>query len=72
MIVGTVGLSDLIPSLRLAERSVGRPVNPTAYSSAEFSQKARALDHFLSTVLRGAPQFVKGSENELEAILRQE
>ena len=72
MIVGTVGLSDLIPSLRLAERSVGRPVNPTVYSSAEFSQKARGLDHFLSTVLRGARQFVKGSENELEAILSQE
>ncbi len=72
MIVGTVGLSDLIPSLRLAERSVGRPVNPTVYSSTEFGQKARGLDHFLSTVLRGARQFVKGSENELEAILSQE
>lgn len=71
LIVGTVSLSDLIPLLRLAERSVGRPVNPNVYSSAEFSQKARGRDHFLSTVLRGAKQFVKGSEHELEAIVGQ-
>lgn len=71
LIVGTVSLSDLIPSLRLAERNVGRPVNPNVYSSAEFSQKARGRDHFLSTILRGAKQFVKGSENELEAIVGQ-
>lgn len=71
LIVGTVSLSDLIPLLRLAERSVGRPVNPNVYSSAEFSEKARGRDHFLSTVLRGAKQFVKGSEHELEAIVGQ-
>lgn len=69
MIVGTVGLSDLIPSLRLAERNLGRPVNPHVYSLAEFRQKARSSDHFLSTVLRGPRQFMKGSEHELEAIL---
>ncbi len=71
MIVGTVSLLDLIPSLRLAERNVGRPVNPNVYSLAEFSRKARSRDHFLSTVLKDAKQFVKGSEHELEAIAGQ-
>jgi predicted nucleotidyltransferase len=69
MIVGTVGMSDLIPSLRSAERSLGRPVNPTVYAPDEFERKAKSHDHFLSTVLRGAKEFVKGSEHELEAVV---
>jgi hypothetical protein len=35
----------------------------------EFGRKARAHDHFLSTVLGGAKQFVKGNERELEEII---
>jgi predicted nucleotidyltransferase len=31
MIVGDVGLSDLVPSLRRAERRFGRQFNPTVY-----------------------------------------
>lgn len=68
MVIGEAGLSDLIPALRSSERALGRPVNPTVYSVKEFQQKARSRDHFLATVLRGAKQFVKGSEHELEAI----
>jgi predicted nucleotidyltransferase len=68
MIVGDVGLSDLVPLLRRAERRFGRPVNPTVYSSKEFKTKARNHDHFLTTVLRGAKQFVKGNDGELAAV----
>jgi DNA-binding transcriptional ArsR family regulator len=68
MIVGDVGLSDLVPSLRRAERRFGRPVNPTVYSSKEFKTKARNHDHFLTTVLRGAKEFVKGNDGELAAV----
>jgi predicted nucleotidyltransferase len=71
MIVGTVGLSDLIPALRRAEHALGRPVNPTVYSAGEFARKAVGLDHFLSKVLQGEKQLVKGNENELEALARQ-
>jgi predicted nucleotidyltransferase len=68
MIVGNVGLSDLVPSLRRAERRFGRPVNPTIYSSKEFKTKARNQDHFLTTVLRGSKEFVKGNDGELAAM----
>lgn len=60
MIVGDLGLSDLVPSLRRVEQQLGRPVNPTVYSSKEFKAKARKRDHFLTTVLRGAKQYVIG------------
>lgn len=68
MIVGDVGLSDLVPSLRRVEQKLGRPVNPTIYSSKEFKAKARNQDHFLTTVLGGAKQFVKGNDVELATV----
>ena len=68
MIVGDVGLSDLVPSLRRAERRFGRPVNPTVYSFNEFKSKVRNNDHFLTAVLRGTKQFLKGNDGELAAV----
>ena len=68
MIVGEVGLSDLVPSLRRAEQRFGRPVNPTVYSSREFKTKVRSGDHFLTTVLRGTKQFLKGNDGDLAAM----
>ena len=69
MVIGTAGLSDLIPALRNSERILGRPVNPTVYSMEEFQERARHRDHFLMTVLKGPKQFVKGEEHELETIV---
>ncbi len=68
MVVGKAGLSDLIPALRSSEHLLGRPVNPSVYSLEEFQERARSGDHFLTTVLKGAKQFVKGGEDELERI----
>ena len=68
MVVGKAGLSDLIPALRNSERILGRPVNPSVYSSEEFQERVRSEDHFLTTVLKGTKQFVKGGEDELERV----
>jgi predicted nucleotidyltransferase len=68
MVVGSVGLSELVPMLRRTERTLGRPLNPTVFSSREFARKARDEDHFLSTVLLDAKLFIKGSEHELEVM----
>ena len=71
MVIGGTGLSDLIPALRNSERTLGRPVNPTVYSVKEFQEKVSRGDHFLTTVLKGRKQFVKGGEHELEAIINE-
>ena len=68
MVIVKAGLSDLIPALRNSERALGRPVNPTVYSTEEFQERARHRDHFLTTVLKGPKQFVKGGEHELETV----
>jgi predicted nucleotidyltransferase len=70
MVIGTVGVGDLAPSLRKAEKRLGREVNVTNYSVDEFRKKVAEGDHFLTTVLKGSLQFVKGEQRDLDAITR--
>jgi DNA-binding transcriptional ArsR family regulator len=70
MIVGSVGLAEVAPALRKAERTLGRPVNPTIYSVREFQRRVRDRDHFLTTVLAGSLSFIQGDRIELEALVK--
>jgi len=72
MIIGEVGLSELSTTLRKAEKRLGREVNVTNYSVDEFGRKVAASDHFLTTVLKGNLEFVKGEQRDLGAITRQQ
>jgi len=69
MVIGSVGLAELTPALRTVETRLGREVNATAYSTGEFRHKVAAKDHFLSEVLKGPKQFVKGDQRELDDIV---
>jgi predicted nucleotidyltransferase len=69
MVIGSVGLAELTPALRKAETRLGREVNATTYSTREFRNKVAANDHFLSGVLRGPKQFVKGDPRDLDDII---
>ena len=66
MVVGDVGLADLTPALRKAEARLGREVNATSYSAAEFHKKSAGKDPFLAEVLRGRKLFVKGDERDVD------
>ena len=68
MVVGNVGVGDLAPSLRRAEKRLGREVNVTNYSVDEFRKKVAGGEHFLTTVLKGSLQFVKGEQRDLDAV----
>ena len=65
MIVGTVPAPDLALSLRRARDLLGRQINPTIYTLAEFNKKRAAKDHFLTEVLSKPKLFILGSDNEL-------
>ena len=69
MVIGQVGLAELTPALRKAERALGRDSNATTYSMEEFRGKVENNDHFLTAILKRPKQFVKGSERELDAII---
>lgn len=71
MIIGRAGLADLSPALRKTEARLGREINVTAYSPQEFREKVKSRDHFLTTVLRGRQQFVKGGRNDLDEVVGQ-
>lgn len=66
LVVGPVGLTELLPALRRVEQQFGREVNVTRYSESEFFAKRRGRDHFLSSVLKGKLITIVGSPNELE------
>ncbi len=68
MVIGTVGLGEMAPSLRKTEKRLAREVNVTNYSVGEFRKKVAQGDHFLTTVLKGSLQFVKGEQRDLDAV----
>lgn len=68
LIVGNVTLEDVIGCFSHVELSLGRPVNPTVYSLAEFKAKLARGNHFLNSVVRGEKIFLIGDENELREV----
>jgi DNA-binding transcriptional ArsR family regulator len=65
MVVGEVSPQDLALPLRRARESLGREINPTVYSLAEFNGKRSAGDHFLTQVLDKPRLVVLGNKDEL-------
>jgi predicted nucleotidyltransferase len=65
LIVGKLALEDVLAGLGDVESSLGRAVNPTVYSVAEFKAKLGSGNHFLNSVVRGEKVFLIGDEDEL-------
>ena len=68
LIVGKVTLEDVLTQLGDVEPSLGRAVNPTVYSVAEFKTKLASGNHFLNSVVRGDKVFLIGDEDELRKV----
>ncbi|HEV3138686.1 MAG TPA: helix-turn-helix domain-containing protein [Pirellulales bacterium] len=66
MVVGTVSPVELSIRLRKTREVLGREVNPTVYTPAEFDKKRKAKDHFLSRVLDKPRLIVLGNSDELD------
>lgn len=66
LVIGAVGLAELAPALRKVEARLGREVNVTSFSADEFGKNVAAKDHFVSEVLRGPKEFLKGSQHDLD------
>jgi len=64
LIVGSVGLDDVLACLAQAETTLGRAINPTIYSVAEFTRKLNQGNHFLNAVVEGPKVFLIGNEDE--------
>ena len=69
MVVGQVTLDQLMERLTPLERTLGRPVNPTVYSSEEMRAKLKAGNHFLKAIQKGKNTFLIGDEHEFRKLL---
>ena len=65
MVVGKATLDEVLSRISPVEKSIGRPINPTVYSVAEFKSKIASRNHFLNAVLKGQKVFLVGNDDEL-------
>ena len=68
LVIGDIGLRKLTELLSGVGDRLGREINPYVLSPAEFGKRAGAKEHFVSSVMRSAKIFVKGSQHELDAM----
>src|SRR5437867_53344 len=68
MIVGSVGLAEIAKLLRGVEVRIGRQVNPTVYTTAEFQTRVREQSHYVRTVLGSKLLFAYGTQHDLERL----
>lgn len=66
MVVGSVpSNAELLETLLPAQTQLGRAVNPTLYTPAEFAQRVHDGKSFIVRVLEQPKIFVKGSEHDI-------
>src|SRR5215472_8733614 len=67
MVIGTLSPAELALPLRRAGELLGREINPTVYTPAEFAKKRANKDPCLARVLHKPKLFVVGNNDELES-----
>lgn len=65
LVVGRVTFGEVASALAPTQEALQREVNPSVYPTAEFGEKLRAENHFLSAVMRQPKVFLIGGEDEL-------
>lgn len=65
MVIGDVSFAETAEAFAVAQKAIGREVNPSVYPPHEFRTKLAAKHHFLRSVLKGGKIFLIGDEREL-------
>lgn len=68
LIIGSIGLAELAPTLRRLEKKFKREFNATCFAPEEFKEKARCGNHFLTTVLKDEKIFIRGDADDLDRL----
>jgi uncharacterized protein len=71
MIVGDVTFAEVVEAFGPVQDRLGREVNPTVYSTAEFLRKMAERHHFVSSVVREPKIFLVGDERELAGLVEE-
>lgn len=68
VITDSLAYADLMALLMEAERSLGRPINPSIYSKSQIKDKFKKKNAFVSRVMEQPKIWVKGGDDELGTI----
>ena len=63
LIIGSVGLRKLAPSMRALSESLAREINPSVMTKATFRKKARSDDAYVNNILNSSKLWIKGSDD---------
>jgi hypothetical protein len=68
MVVGDASFGEVVSALETAQETLGREINPTVYSAAEFRSKIKARHHILTSVRNSEKALVIGDGHEFERL----
>ena len=69
-LVGKIQLDELVSALSTVENAIGREINPTLFSAADFKKKWSQRNHFLKSVAKSEREYVIGSEDEFRRLAK--
>jgi len=64
MVVGDAPFFDVVTAVSSLQQSLGREINPTVFTAAEFRQRIEDGDHFLTRVMSAARVDLMGGDRE--------
>ena len=70
MVIGEVTFSDVTRALHPEQSALGREINPTVMSTAEFKSRRRARDGFVQAVIKGPKIWLIGGEDEFAELVK--
>ncbi len=70
MVIGDVSFSEVTQALHPAQAALGREINPTVMSAAEFKSRRRARDGFVQAVTKGPKIWLYGGEDEFAELVK--
>lgn len=65
MVIGPLGLREVTKALHGVALKLGREVNPHVLTPAEFANRKRSGDHFITSLLESPRLFIVGTDDEL-------
>ncbi|MCB4791675.1 MAG: nucleotidyltransferase domain-containing protein [Elusimicrobia bacterium] len=71
-VIGTLTSRELSGILSKPKKQLGHEINYSVIPEAEFRQKVKNKDHFLTSLMKEKKIFIIGTQNELKAIIRSE
>ena len=64
MVIGDVPFLDVVSAVSPLQETLGREINPTVFTQAEFRQRMEEGDHFVTHVMREGKTDLIGGDRE--------